>query len=404
MPVTVAAQAVPLASLTPAPWNPRSIKDERFQNLCRSIQADPDFLWRRPVLALADGTIYAGNMRWRAAHHLGFETIPAIVEDIPLSLAKERALRDNAQWGEWEEDDLATLLAELKLDGRDLDLLGFQERELQQLLNRLINDGGLTDPDDVPELPDEPVTKPGDLWLLGEHRVLCGDATNPDDVAIVMDGRQASCLWTDPPYGVSYVGGTKEKLRIKGDEKDGLEELLAAAFAAVDDALAPGAAIYIAHPAGPNSTVFLNAFVAQGWWLHQTLAWVKARGVLGHSDYHYRHEPILSGYKGGYEGRRGRGGAGWYGGNDCTSVFEFPSAARNEAHPTAKPVALVEAMLRNSTKSDEIVFDAFLGSASTLVACGRLGRVCYGLELDPRYVDVVVKRWEQFTGRTAVRA
>ncbi len=143
-----------LAALRPSDWNPRSIKDERFKNLCRSIEADPEFLWRRPVLAQSDGTIYAGNMRYLAAQHLGMSTIPAIVEDVPDQLARERALRDNAQWGDWAEDDLAKLLAGLREEGSDLDLLGFDDRELQALLNKLANEGGLTDPDDIPPLPD----------------------------------------------------------------------------------------------------------------------------------------------------------------------------------------------------------------------------------------------------------
>src|SRR5687768_12682689 len=143
-----AVRAVPLLALHPAHWNPRSIRDERFQNLCASIQADPDFLWRRPVLAQVDGTIYAGNMRFRAAQHLGLETIPAIVEDIPDQLARERALRDNAQWGEWVDDDLATFIARLKDEGSNLDLLGFDERELQQLLDRLSKPTGNGDPDE----------------------------------------------------------------------------------------------------------------------------------------------------------------------------------------------------------------------------------------------------------------
>ena len=198
---------VPLLALTPAPWNPRTIKDDRFQNLCRSLEADPGFLQLRPILATADGTIYCGNMRYRAAQQLGWETIPAILVDIPEALAKERALRDNAQWGEWEEDELANLLASLKEQGSDLDLLGFDDRDLQKLLDSLANAGGLTDPDDVPPLPDEPITQPGDLWLLGPHRILCGDATNADDVAIVMDGEKAQLLATDPPYLVNYTGG-----------------------------------------------------------------------------------------------------------------------------------------------------------------------------------------------------
>ena len=213
--------AVPLAALHPAPWNPRTSTDERFQNLCASIQADPDLLWRRPVLAQADGTIYAGNMRYRAAQHLGFESLPAVIEDVPDQLAHERALRDNQQWGDWKEDELAALLTRLREEGRNADLLGFDERALQQLLDRLDHAGGLTDPDDVPPPPDEPVTKPGDLWRLGDHRVLCGDATNPDHMARLMDGTRASCVWTDPPYGVDYVGGTKQHLTIKNDTPTG---------------------------------------------------------------------------------------------------------------------------------------------------------------------------------------
>ena len=198
-------EAVTLDSLHPAAWNPRTISDERFQNLCQSIEADSEFLSRRPVLAHADGTIFAGNMRYRAAEHLGMETIPAIVEDVSDQLAGERAMRDNAQWGTWEEDDLASLLQDLRADGSDLELLGFEEGELQQLLAKLEGEtAGLTDPDDVPEPPDEPITKLGDLWLLGDHRVLCGDSTSADDVACLLEGTEPHLMITDPPYGVSY--------------------------------------------------------------------------------------------------------------------------------------------------------------------------------------------------------
>ncbi len=212
-----AAKLVPLPRLHPAAWNPRTISDERFQNLCRSIQADPNFLWRRPVLAQADGTVYAGNMRYRAAEHLGLAAIPAIVEDVPDHLARERALRDNQQWGEWVADDLALLLADLAREGSDIDLLGFGEGELQQLLDRLQLEP-LSDPDDVPPLPAEPVTQPGDLWLLGDHRVLCGDATIAEDLTRLVGGEFAACLWTDPPFGVSYTGGTKDQLTIQNDD------------------------------------------------------------------------------------------------------------------------------------------------------------------------------------------
>ncbi|MPZ49828.1 MAG: DNA modification methylase [Dehalococcoidia bacterium] len=392
-------QEVSLLALHPADWNPRSIKDERFQNLCESIQADPDFLWRRPVLAQADGTIYAGNMRYRAAQHLDMETIPAIVEDVPDQLARERALRDNAQWGEWEPDELALMLDRLRGEGSDLSVLGFDDRELQRLLDSMSKPLGLVDPDDVPALPEEPVAKPGDLYQLAQHRLLCGDATSAHDVAMVMGDEKASCVWTDPPYGVEYEGGTKKKLTIKNDTADGLSQLLESSFAAIDAVLIEGAAIYVAHPAGALSVTFGQRFLAQGWRLHQTLVWVKDSLVPGHSDYHYRHEPVLFGYKAS-QGRRGRGSGGWYGGNDCSSVFEIPRPKASPDHPTSKPVALVEAMVKNSSRSGEIVLDPFLGSGSTLIAAECLGRRCFGIELDPRYVDVAVRRWEAFTGET----
>ena len=400
---SVTAVAVPLVELRPAPWNPRSITEERFQNLCDSIRADPDFLCRRPVLAQADGAIYAGNMRYRAAQHLGMKTVPALVEDVSDRLARERALRDNAQWGEWEEDELASLLARLGSEESNLDILGFDERNLQKLLDSIECPPALGDPDDLPALPDEPETRAGDLWLLGPHRLLCGDATSAGDVATVMADEQAVCLWTDPPYGVEYEGGTKRKLTLRNDSAEGLSRLLEDSFAALDAVLASGAAVYIAHPAGALSVTFGSRFIAQGWRLHQTLVWIKDSLVIGHSDYHYRHEPVLFGYKAA-QGRRGRGSGGWYGGNDCSSVFEVPRPKASPDHPTSKPVALVEAMVKNSSRSRDIVLDGFLGSGSTLIACERAGRRCFGLEIDPRYVDVAVRRWEAYTGQKAERA
>jgi DNA modification methylase len=397
----LAIRETPLAALHPAPDNPRKITPERLAQLKRSLEADREMLAVRPLIALLDGTVVCGNQRLRAAQALGWETIPAVVVDLDDRRAKEWMLRDNNQFGEWVPEDLAGLLDSLRLDGADLDLLGFDERELQQLLDRATKGIGLTDPDDVPPLPDEPITKPGDLYVLGDHRVLCGDATNRDDVAMVMDGRQSACMWTDPPYGVSYQGGTKEHLTLKNDRPETLEALLAESFMAADQVLAPGAAVYVCHPAGALSLTFGQQFLARGWRLHQTLVWVKDSIVLGRSDYHYRHEPVLFGYKPAEAGRRGRGSRGWYGGNDAGSVFEVPRPRASPDHPTAKPVPLITAMLRNSTRTGDVVLDPYLGSGSTLIACEELGRVCCGLELDPRYVDVVVKRWEHFTGQKA---
>jgi DNA modification methylase len=277
-----------------------------------------------------------------------------------------------------------------------------------ELLGSLAHQAGVglralhTDPDHLPEVASEPRTVPGDLWLLGEHRLLCGDATDRAAVATLMDGHRAQVLWTDPPYGVEYVGKTPQALRIAGDRADGLGALLNEAFGAAGEVLHPGAGIYVCHPAGREALVFLEAFSAQGWRLHQGLVWVKDSMVLGHADYHYRHEPIAFGYAPG-GGRRGRGGAGWHGGHDQDTVLEVPRPAASREHPTMKPVELVRRCLHNSSVPGQVVLDPFAGSGTTLVACHVLGRRGFGMELDPRYCDVAVRRFEELTGTEAVR-
>jgi len=255
------------------------------------------------------------------------------------------------------------------------------------------------DPDHVPEAP-ESRTRPGDLWVLGKHRLLCSDATVPESLARLMGRERADVLWTDPPYGVDYVGKTARALTIAGDRKESLRELLEGAFGAAGEVLAPGAAIYVCHPAGPLQLEFLSAFVGQGWQLRQTLVWVKDQMVLGHADYHYRHEPIAFGYAPG-PGRRGRGGRGWYGANDQDTVLEVPRPSASREHPTMKPVELIRRCLANSSPPDGVVLDPFSGSGSTLVACELLGLKGRGVELDPRYCDVIIRRYEELTGQEA---
>lgn len=254
---------------------------------------------------------------------------------------------------------------------------------------------GLTDPDAVPE-DVEPTTKPGDLWLLGEHRLLCGDAREGDDFGLLMEGEKAAAIWTDPPYGVEYEGKTKDALRLANDAASGLPDLLEAAFGTSTHFLRPGAAFYIARPAGALSVTFGNAILAAGWHFHEELQWVKDSMVLGHSDYHLRHETIVYGWLPGSE-------RAWYAGRSETSVFDIPRPKASPDHPTGKPVALVEAHLANSTAHGDLVLDPFLGSGTTMIACEKLGRSAYCLEIEPRYVDVAVRRWEEFTGREAER-
>lgn len=406
----VEARMTAVTSLTPAPWNPRSIKDGRLANLCKSIEADPGFLWNRPVLATADGTIYAGNMRYRAAVKLGWTSIPAIVEDVPDKVAKERALRDNAQWGEWEDDDLSALVYDLKSLGSDMDLLGFEPADVGKLLEAHGGaKAGLTDPDDVPEELEAPTTQPGDLWLLGNHRILCGDATNRADVAAVMNGELAEMVWTDPPYGVAigdknkFLNSIAQSNRIEENlqndtlDEPGLMAMLEAAFRNAVDHCTAGAAWYVAAPPGPLHVLFGQALKELGIW-RQTIQWVKNNATFAPMgvDYHWQAEPIFYGW---LPNARHR----YRGGRKQTTVWGVDRPQKSPEHPTMKPVELVTRAIENSSDQEQIVLDVFLGSGTTLIAAEQLGRRCYGIELEPKYCDVIVRRWEQFTGKAAER-
>ncbi len=397
----------PLTSLT---HDPRNARRHTERNVGLIVDALREVGAARSIVVDETGTVLAGNATVTAAGNAGIDRVRIVEADGQELIAVRRsgltpeqkrrlALLDNrtAELAEWDTDILASLAEDTDLSGLwapdELSELLAGESPPVQLLG---------DPEDVPELSADPVTQSGDLWVLGSHRLLCGDATIREDVLRLMAGERTACLWTDPPYGVGYVGGTKDALTIANDDAAGLEGLLRASLGHVSDVLVPGAAFYIAHPAGPLSLIFLQVVTELGWKLRQTLVWVKDRLVLGHSDYHYRHEPILYGVLPG-GGRRGRGAAGWYGDDAQTSVFEIARPSASPDHPTSKPVALVAAMLGNSTKRGDMVLDPFGGSGSTLVACEQLGRQARLLELDPRYCDVVVKRWEELTGQTAER-
>ena len=259
---------------------------------------------------------------------------------------------------------------------------------------------GQSDPDEIPPRR-KPRARVGDRWVLGEHRLVCGDARDEKVCAQLMKGDKASLLLTDPPYGVAYEGKTKARLRLSGDEAAGVPELLAGVFSVIDSHLSPGAAIYLFHPAGSNAMLFLAA-LTESWSLRQLLVWAKDSMVLGHADYHYAHEPIAYAFKPG-GGRWGRGAAGWYGGDAETTVLKVARPKASREHPTAKPVALIDRLLANSSTFGDAVVDPFLGSGSTLIACERRSRRCFGIEIDPVYIDVAIDRWERFTETEAKR-
>ncbi|MDP9355720.1 MAG: DNA modification methylase [Chloroflexota bacterium] len=401
--------SAPLSSLIP---DPRNARKHNERNLAQIEQALREVGAARSIVVDEVGVILAGNATVHAAMQAGLTHVRVVeangtelvaVRRVNLTQEQKRrlALHDNraAELAEWDTAVLASLADEMDLSdlwdpGELADLLAAAEGPPPDLLG---------DPDEVPLLPADPVTQPGDLWHLGKHRLLCGDATKAQGVQRLMAGEQDSCLWTDPPYGVNYTGGTADALTIANDDPQGLEGLLRSSFTNAAEVLAPGAPFYIAHPAGPLALVFGQVVTELGWRLRQTLVWVKDSLVLGHVDYHYRHEPILYGYLPGGTGRRGRGGKGWFGDDAQTSVFEIPRPKASPDHPTSKPVALITAMLTNSTRPGDLVLDLFAGSGSTLVACEQLGRRARLLELDPKYGDVIVRRWEELTGQQAER-
>lgn len=307
---------------------------------------------------------------------------------------------------------LATLDPLTELAGANPDALSdllsrvdASSEELRQLFAELTTRAGpaagLVEPDDIPSTPTTPRSRPGDVWELDGHRVACGDARDEALIARLIGGESARVLLTDPPYGVSYQGKGRSRLRLANDDQGGVAALLAEAFAAADPALAPGGAVYLFHPAGPGTVAFLAALTAR-WSLKQVLVWRKDAMVLGHADYHFAHEPIAYGKKPG-PGRWGRGGSGWYGGHAESSVIEVPRPKASLEHPTQKPVELLRRLIGNSSAANDVVLDPFLGSGSTLIAAEQLGRRCFGVEIDPRYTDVAVRRWERFTGRKATK-
>jgi site-specific DNA-methyltransferase (adenine-specific) len=404
-PAEAAAEWVPLQALRPWADNPRR-NDDAVAAVAQSIQR---FGFGAPILARrVNGEIIAGHTRWKAAQQLGLDRVPVRFLDLDPVDAHLLALADNrlSEDASWNDEMLSAVLADLKAHQADLAATGFTDQELAELLadaDAAADAGETPEPElsRADELQAKWGTASGQLWTIPSlacagkaHRLLCGDSTNSADVARLLGDERADCMWTDPPYGVAYVGKTKAKLTIANDTLTGekLYEFLCAAFVAADQhALVEGAAIYIAHPSGAASIQFLLAVEHTGWRIHQGLVWVKDRFALGHSDYHLAHEPLLLCYSPA-KGRRGRGGEGWYSDNSQSSVFNVARPSVSDEHPTTKPVDLIVPMIRNSSPPGGRVYEPFSGSGSTMAACEATGRTCRAIELDPKYVAVALER------------
>lgn len=390
----------PIKDIRTAKYNPRKISDGQLVSLKQSIER---FGFVDPVIVNdRTGVLVGGHQRIKAAKELGLKQVPVVA--VNLDEAEEKALNValNKISGEWDLDLLRGVLEDVQASGLDLSLTGFTEEEWSAMSGTPAGTAGLTDPDEVPELPEqaETITQPGDLWLLGDHRLLCGDSTKAEDVAQVMGGATADLIWTDPPYGVSHIGGTKDPRRkthrtggvVHNDEKTGADLVGLVSSAIANIPRHEATVLYVASPATSHVREMIDAFNGSGFEFHHSLVWVKSAFVFGRADYHYQHELLLYGWGKKHE---------WSGPRNLATVFEFPRGDKTINHPTSKPVGLVTSTAQNHPAVT--MADPFLGSGTTLIAAEQLGRKCYGLEISPQYCDVIVKRWEQFTGKKAVR-
>jgi site-specific DNA-methyltransferase (adenine-specific) len=294
----------------------------------------------------------------------------------------------------WENNLLSVELDELVNSGFDISLTGFTQEEMDALKPIEVTEG-LTDEDETPEVPDEPVTRLGDVWLLGKHRVMCGDSTSIEALETLCSNQLVDMWLTDPPYNVAYEGKTKDALTIKNDSMGDSEfrQFLRDCYVAADAVMKPGSVFYIWH-ADSEGYNFRGAANDAGWKVRQCLVWKKQTMVMGRQDYHWKHEPCLYGWKDG-------AGHLWASDRKQTTILEFDRPSRNGEHPTMKPVALFEYQMLNNTKGGDIVLDSFGGSGTTLIAAEKNGRIAKLMELDPKYCDVIVKRWQDFTGKKA---
>jgi len=391
-------EQLPTADLIPYARNTRTHSPEQVAQIAGSIR---EFGFTNPILIDGQNGIIAGHGRVMAASKLGLAKVPCIRLD-HLTDTQKRAyiIADNklALNAGWDEEMLALELGELKDEDFDLSLIGFDETELGDLMAETTE--GETDPDDVPEPPVDPVTVPGDVWIMGKHRLMCGDSTSIDAVEKLMDGQKADMVFTDPPYGVDYEGGHNKKKRqgIKNDtlEGDSLTDLFHGSISCAEIFSHDHAAFYIWYANGKAVETFAS-FSRLTLKVRAVLCWYKVRSGLGAfmSQYIPNYEPCIYAHKEGCSPQ-------WFGATDEKTVWEEQRVGKNDYHPTQKPIELPERAINNSSKHGDTVLDLFGGSGSTMIAAEKNGRHARLMELDPKYCDVIVTRWQDFAGKQAI--
>lgn len=421
----LSTRTIEIAALTPDPQNVRTHDAKNLQAIADSLKA---FGQRKPIVTAKsnDGSlvVIAGNGTLEAAKALGWThiTIAEVPEDWDADKARAYAIADNrsAELADWDQTALTSALLDLDAVGYDMKMLGF-DPATQDEADDVVQD-------DVPALEEQGPTRTtlGQLWIMGDSRLMVGDSTNPEHFAKLMGTEKADCVFTDPPYNVNYEGGTDDALKIDNDNMSDHDfaKFLEDAYALMFEYTKDGGGIYVCHADSTGHT-FRSKMIETGWYLKQCLVWVKDQFVLGRQDYHWQHEPILYGWKPG-------AAHSWYGRRvrttvleseqdirsmkkqdlvdllleiaESSSVIKEPRPRRNAEHPTMKPVPLVARMVANSTTRGDLVIDPFGGSGSTLIACEQMDRRCFTIEFDPRYADVILNRWETLTGKTAILA
>ena len=377
------------------PKNGRKWTEQAVDKVASSIK---EYGWRQPIVCDADDVIIIGHLRRAAGRKAGMTECPVhIARNLTPEQVRGLRLMDNRshEEAEWDLKLLAMEMSELRALAVDLSLTGFDENELA----KLIGSAGTGDEDAVPEAPAAPVTRRGDLWLLGGskgHRLLSGDATSIADVARLMGDERADLVFTDPPFNVDYEGYTSEKLTMHGDRMsvEDFSRFLQASFSSYRSVLKPGASFYVCH-ASSCQREFQNALEVAGFEVRCQIIWAKNTFAWGFGRYKFQHEPIFYCHVAGETDV-------WYGDKTQSTLWQENKPTANRVHPTMKPVELVERALRNSSKAGDIISDFFGGSGSTLIACEKTGRISRLLELDPKYVDVIVNRWQKFAGKSAI--
>lgn len=392
-----------ISELKEAVYNPRkklTEEDAEYQKLKRSIEK---FGYVEPIIInKRSGNIVGGHQRLTVLKDLGYEEINVV--EVDLSDEEEKALNIalNKISGEWDIPKLKDLLEELDTGAIDIELTGFELEELENLFTQThVGDTEIVDdeidPDEELAKIDVPQTKRGDIYELGSHRLICGDATDPATYSLLLEGRKADCIVADPPYGVSYTGKTKDALTLQNDKLTGesLEQFLREIFLNLLGHAQDGCPIYVFH-ADWYGHIFRLALLTAGWKFAQTCVWVKNNFVMGRQDFHWRHEPILYGWKATAKHR-------WYSDRKQDTVWEFDRPQRNAEHPTMKPVPLLAYPLQLSSRTRDIILDPCAGSGSIMIAAEQLDRRAYMIEIDEKYCDVIVARYEKFTGQKAVK-